>query len=208
MNHSTVSLRFLKRSTWLPRHNGQRVCTRWSGRRHRAQRGLVHFAADSKWPHLARAEREIRAQHLLGSLIACLPTPPPFRFGDFAPAVQEPCPAAQESASCPRVPGLLHNLAGIRGPSEDRERFERMREMFPGAWHTDYAVERTVAIRPNVTAGRERYARLAAFSSIEARDPFLDRRVVDYLLAIAWPGTNAGRLAQDDPPENDRRPPA
>ena len=67
------------------------------------------------------------------------------------------------------------------------ERFERMREMFPGVWHADYAVERTVAVRPNVTAGRERYARLAAFSSIEARDPFLDRRVVDYCSQLPGP---------------------
>jgi asparagine synthase (glutamine-hydrolysing) len=60
------------------------------------------------------------------------------------------------------------------------ERFERMRQIFPGNWTPDYAIERCNAIWPNVTAGRERYARLAAAAGTEARDPFLDKRVVEY----------------------------
>jgi asparagine synthase (glutamine-hydrolysing) len=60
------------------------------------------------------------------------------------------------------------------------ERFERLNETFASTDRKDYAVERCDAIRPNLTAGRERYARLAAASGVEARDPFLDRRVVDY----------------------------
>jgi asparagine synthase (glutamine-hydrolysing) len=59
-------------------------------------------------------------------------------------------------------------------------RFERMRRIFPGGWEHDYAVERCNAIWPNVTAGRERYARIAAATGTEARDPFLDKRVVEY----------------------------
>ena len=52
--------------------------------------------------------------------------------------------------------------------------------MFPSDWTSDYAVERSNAIRPNVTGGRERYARIAASTASEACDPFLDKRVVDY----------------------------
>jgi asparagine synthase (glutamine-hydrolysing) len=59
-------------------------------------------------------------------------------------------------------------------------RFERMRDIFTSGWTTDYATERCNAIRPNVTAGRERYARIAAATGTEARDPFLDKRVVEY----------------------------
>ena len=59
-------------------------------------------------------------------------------------------------------------------------RFERMRRIFPHGWIPDYATERCNAIWPNVTAGRERYARLAAAAGTEARDPFLDKRVVEY----------------------------
>lgn len=60
------------------------------------------------------------------------------------------------------------------------DRFAHMRQMFPGTWTSDYAVERSNAILPNMTAGRERYARLAAGCAAEARDPFLDKRLVDY----------------------------
>jgi asparagine synthase (glutamine-hydrolysing) len=31
-----------------------------------------------------------------------------------------------------------------------------------------------------MTAGRERYARIAASTGLEARDPFMDKRVIDY----------------------------
>ena len=59
-------------------------------------------------------------------------------------------------------------------------RCQDMYTVFPGEWTSDYAFERIRKIRPNVCAGRERYARLAWFAGIEARDPFLDRRVVDF----------------------------
>jgi asparagine synthase (glutamine-hydrolysing) len=59
-------------------------------------------------------------------------------------------------------------------------RFERMRGIFSHGWIPDYATERCSAIWPNVTAGRERYARIAAAAGTEARDPFLDKRVVEY----------------------------
>jgi asparagine synthase (glutamine-hydrolysing) len=59
-------------------------------------------------------------------------------------------------------------------------RHERYLDMFPRDWIADYATERCSAIRPNLTAGRERYARLAAGAQVEARDPFLDKRVVEY----------------------------
>ena len=60
------------------------------------------------------------------------------------------------------------------------DRFERMRQTFGAGWTPDYAVERCNAIRPNVTAGLERYARIAAAAGTEGRDPYLDKRVVDY----------------------------
>jgi asparagine synthase (glutamine-hydrolysing) len=74
-------------------------------------------------------------------------------------------------------------------------RRERLREMFPGTWTDDYSVERSQLIVPNLAGGRERYARIAAACGVEAADPFLDQRVVDYatrlpgrvLMKNGWP---------------------
>jgi asparagine synthase (glutamine-hydrolysing) len=52
--------------------------------------------------------------------------------------------------------------------------------MFPSRRTPDYAVEFCDKIRPNLTGGKERYARIAAATGMEARDPFLDKRVVEY----------------------------
>ena len=60
------------------------------------------------------------------------------------------------------------------------DRFERMRQTFGAGWTPDYALERCNAIRPNDTAGLERYGRIAAAAGTEGRDPFRDKRVVDY----------------------------
>jgi len=60
------------------------------------------------------------------------------------------------------------------------ERYEQMRSIFPSGWTSDYAVEFCDKIWPNMTAGRERYARIAAATGMEARDPFMDQRVVKY----------------------------
>ena len=46
--------------------------------------------------------------------------------------------------------------------------------------HPDYAAEYCKTIWPNMTAGRERYARIAAATGMEARDPFMDKRVIEY----------------------------
>jgi len=59
-------------------------------------------------------------------------------------------------------------------------RFERMRETFSGLQSDDPCLERVRKIRPNLTAGRERYARIAASAGVEGRDPFTDQRVVDF----------------------------
>ena len=59
-------------------------------------------------------------------------------------------------------------------------RFERMRETFSGLQSGDPGLERVRKIRPNLTAGRERYGRIAAAAGIEARDPYTDLRVVDF----------------------------
>jgi len=60
------------------------------------------------------------------------------------------------------------------------ERIERMRSIFPSGWTPDYAAEYCKTIWPNMTAGRERYARIAAATGMEARDPFMDKRVIEY----------------------------
>ena len=60
------------------------------------------------------------------------------------------------------------------------DRCSRYRRMFPDNWTPDYASECSNLIRPNVTGGRERYGRLAATAGVEACDPFLDKRVVDF----------------------------
>ena len=74
-------------------------------------------------------------------------------------------------------------------------RCTRLWELTLTDWTPDYAAERCDSIRPNMTAGRERYARIAASHAVEARDPFLDKRVVDYctrlpghvLVKNGWP---------------------
>jgi asparagine synthase (glutamine-hydrolysing) len=63
-------------------------------------------------------------------------------------------------------------------------RIEAMQQNLAREWKADYAVERCRTIRPSVTAGRERYSRAAAALGVEARDPFLDKRVVDYCLSL------------------------
>ena len=59
-------------------------------------------------------------------------------------------------------------------------RFERLSRTLAGDWTPDYAFERIRAIRPNINAARERYSRIAAATATEARDPFIDKRVVEY----------------------------
>jgi asparagine synthase (glutamine-hydrolysing) len=59
-------------------------------------------------------------------------------------------------------------------------RFDRMRETFAGTHSKNPAIERVLKVRPNLTAGRERFARIAATAGIESRDPFADQRVVDF----------------------------
>ena len=60
------------------------------------------------------------------------------------------------------------------------ERFQHMQSIFPSGWTPDYATEYCKSILPNMTAGRERYGRIAASTGVEARDPFVDKRVVEY----------------------------
>jgi asparagine synthase (glutamine-hydrolysing) len=74
-------------------------------------------------------------------------------------------------------------------------RIERMRRLFARPAVADYASERSRSIRRNMTGGRERYARLAAASGVEASDPFMDKRVIDFCsqlpghlrLSNGWP---------------------
>jgi asparagine synthase (glutamine-hydrolysing) len=92
------------------------------------------------------------------------------------------------------------------------ERFDRMWHTFPSSWQPNFAAERCVVIRPSVTAGRERYARLAAATASEARDPFLDKRVVDFCSTLpghlrlrnGWPKIILRELMADRVPEEVR----
>jgi asparagine synthase (glutamine-hydrolysing) len=88
-------------------------------------------------------------------------------------------------------------------------RFEKMRQTFGSVSIPDYAAECSNAIRPNLTAGRERYARIAASMGVEARDPFLDKRVVDFCsrlpgrfrLKDGWPKMILRELMADKLPD-------
>ena len=71
-------------------------------------------------------------------------------------------------------------------------RWARYRQTFDLVETSDYAVELADLIRPNVTGGRERYGRIAAATAIEPRDPYLDKRVVEYCTRLP------GRFRQRD----------
>ena len=91
-------------------------------------------------------------------------------------------------------------------------RFARMRSIFPIGWTPDYAVERCNVIWPNMTAGRERYGRVAAAAAAEARDPFMDKRLVDYCSRLpghvrmedGWPKMILRRLMANRLPDEVR----
>jgi asparagine synthase (glutamine-hydrolysing) len=92
------------------------------------------------------------------------------------------------------------------------DRFAKMRELMPGDWKKEYAAERCGVIRPSITAGRERYARLAAAAAVEARDPYLDKRVVDFATRLpgrvrlknGWPKMILRKLMADKVPDEVR----
>ena len=92
------------------------------------------------------------------------------------------------------------------------KRFTRYWELHIVERYSDPAVERCEKILPNVLAGRERYARLAANEQIEARDPFLDKRVVEYcatlpgrvLMKNGWPKAILRDLMRDRLPDEVR----
>ena len=96
--------------------------------------------------------------------------------------------------------------------SNIRQRFARMRDLMPGEWTPDYAAERCSVIRPSITAGRERYARIAAATAAEARDPYLDKRVVDFATRLpgrlrlrqGWPKMILRELMADRVPDEVR----
>jgi asparagine synthase (glutamine-hydrolysing) len=67
---------------------------------------------------------------------------------------------------------------------EIEERLEQLRRTMGYKQSADYVAERCRMIRPSVTAGRERYSRAAAAFATEARDSFLDKRVVDFCLRL------------------------
>lgn len=47
-------------------------------------------------------------------------------------------------------------------------------------------------LHPHLVAARERYDRVAAFFALEPRDPFLDKRVVEFCLSLPWRQVQSG----------------
>jgi asparagine synthase (glutamine-hydrolysing) len=78
---------------------------------------------------------------------------------------------SRDCAARTEVPGRLRELSALR------ERYPRMT-----------ARERRARelVHPQLTVALERYHRVAASQGIEARHPFLDRRVVEFCLALPW----------------------
>lgn len=64
------------------------------------------------------------------------------------------------------------------------DRLRTLGETYGTAWMSDQHREHAFAIHPNLTAGRERYDRVASAVGVEPRDPFLDRRVVAFCLTL------------------------
>ncbi len=60
------------------------------------------------------------------------------------------------------------------------DRIEKMRVLFDIDSAADSSVEYCQRIRPNMTAGRERYERIAAATGMESRDPFMDKCLMEY----------------------------
>jgi asparagine synthase (glutamine-hydrolysing) len=76
------------------------------------------------------------------------------------------------------------------------ERLKHLRSHGSPTERVSYLMKRALAIEhPYLTVGRERYDRVASASAIEPRDPFMDRRVVEFavrlpgdqLIADGWP---------------------
>ena len=76
------------------------------------------------------------------------------------------------------------------------ERLQRLDSHLSAGFLSDYRQERAESIlHPYLTVGRERYDRVASALGIEPRDPYLDRRVIDFCvrlpggqrLAGGWP---------------------
>lgn len=67
-----------------------------------------------------------------------------------------------------------------------RSRRRAQRRLNPDSL-TDPASRARIVEHPNLTVARERYDRVAGASAIEARDPFLDLRVIRFCLSLPWP---------------------
>ncbi len=87
------------------------------------------------------------------------------------------------SAACVRNSLISRDLAR-RVSLTDRLRTLDVTTGRQQGWIPDYRRERAMVIHPSLTAGRERYGRLAASAGVEALDPFVDRRVVAFCLTL------------------------
>ena len=72
---------------------------------------------------------------------------------------------------------ISHELATRVGI---HDRFARMRQTSRPSNRESFDVERANLVRHNITAGRERYARLASACGVEACDPYLDKPVFEF----------------------------
>ena len=143
-----------------------------------------------------------------------------------------PAPSLLRYARNAFLPGFIkHAARAYRSPSRLRaylesslisadfarsvcieDRYQQMQSIFPSRWTPDYAVEFCDKIRPNMTGGKERYSRIAAATGMEARDPFLDKRVVEYCsrlpgrfrLRDGWPKVILRDITADKLPDEVR----
>lgn len=72
-----------------------------------------------------------------------------------------------------------------------RERRARFRKLYLGDGRTGPNARRHGRIHPFLIVARERYERVGAIMGVEARDPFLDRRMLDF--AASLPGDQTQR---------------
>jgi len=187
--------------------------------------GAAGDAVLSEGSHLARLLRAGQWRAAYGTAVGQA------RFGDGAyPAGQ----ALWESARLAFIPAPLRRLRRRLQPPDPHERLaDNLRDALispefarrvalaarlatldsyqPNGLARDYGQERARALdHPYLAAGRERYDRVATAVAIEARDPFLDRRVVAFCLALpgaqkldgaGWPKAIVRRAAAGRLPE-------
>ena len=93
--------------------------------------------------------------------------------------------------------------SGMSDAFADRIRLQdRLAKLNAHHWPglVSYGEERVdTVIHPNLVVARERYDRVASVSAIEPRDPFLDRRLVEFCVSLPGKQLLSERLAESHP---------